>query len=269
MKTLMNIIVTGVIITILSLGSGLAEADEAGDLARKAQNPIANMISVPFQYNLSPESGPDERPLHILNIQPVIPFSLNEDWNLVTRTIIPLISQPGFYPDQGRESGLGDINMSLFFSPAKPSETIWGVGPVLQFPTASNSRLGTEKWCAGLAGVALKMKGPWVYGALINNIWSFAGDDDRDSINQMLIQPFVNYNMPEGWYLSFSPIITANWETDSDNTWTVPLGLGVGRVTKMGKQPVNLSLAFYYNVEKPDYTDDWQVRFQYTLLFPK
>lgn len=244
-------------------------AYEAEDLARQSQNPVADLISVPFQYNIWPDTGPDENPLHVLNIQPVIPFHLNEEWNLVTRTIIPLTSQPSLYAGQGRESGLGDVNMSFFFSPAEPSETIWGIGPIFQFPTASDSRLGTEKWCAGLTGVALKMKGPWVYGALINNIWSFAGDDDRDDVNQMLIQPFVNYNMPGGWYLSFSPVITANWEADSDNRWTVPLGLGVGRVTAVGKQPVNISLAFYYNVEKPDSLDDWQVRFQYTLLYPK
>lgn len=254
---------------LLNLCSPCFAEVETSDLAKQSQNPVADLISVPFQYNLSPQTGPNERPLHVLNIQPVIPYQLNEDWNLITRTIIPLISQPEFISGQGRETGLGDINMTLFFSPRKSEGLVWGVGPVFQFPTATDDRLGKDKWCAGLAGVALKMKGPWVCGALVNNIWSFAGDDDRDDVNQMLIQPFINYNLAGGWYYSFSPIITADWEADSDNRWTVPLGLGVGRVMTIGKQPVNISAAAYYNVEKPEYVDDWQLRLQFTLLYPK
>lgn len=249
-------------------GSSFAEV-ETSDLAKQSQNPVADLISVPFQYNLYPQTGPNERPLHVLNIQPVIPFHLNDKWNLITRSIIPVISQPKFVSGQGRETGIGDINLSLFFSPKKTGEVTWGLGPVFQFPTATEDRLGKDKWCAGLAGVALKMKGPWVYGALVNNIWSFAGDDDRDDVNQTLIQPFINYNLAGGWYYSFAPIITADWEADSDNRWTVPLGLGVGRVMTIGKQPVNISTAAYYNVEKPEYVDDWQIRLQFTLLYPK
>ncbi len=267
-KSLLQFIIVMIFVLLVLCGSSAAEVD-SGELARKSQNPIANMISVPFQYNLSPQTGPYERPLHVLNIQPVMPFQLNENWNIIARTIIPVISQPQFISGQGRETGLGDINMTLFFSPRKAEKLIWGIGPVFQFPTATDDRLGADKWCAGIAGVALKMKGPWVYGALINNIWSFAGDDDRDDVNQMLIQPFINYNLPKGWYYSFSPVITANWEADSGNQWTVPLGLGVGRVMTLGKQPVNISAAAYYNVEKPEYVDDWQIRLQFTLLYPK
>ena len=257
------------LLLLLRLYSPCFAEVETSDLAKQSQNPVADLISIPFQYNLYPRTGPQERPLHVLNVQPVIPFHLNDKWNLITRTIIPVVSQPEFISDQGRETGLGDINMSLFFSPKKSGEVTWGIGPVFQFPTATDGRLGKDKWCAGIAGVALKMKGPWVYGALVNNIWSFAGDDERDDVNQTLIQPFINYNLAGGWYYSFAPIITADWEADSDNRWTVPLGLGVGRVTTMGKQPVNVSLSLYYNVEKPEFVDDWHLRLQFTLLYPK
>lgn len=205
----------------------------------------------------------------MLNIQPVWPFSLNEEWNLITRTIVPVISQPEFIPGDGRTDGLGDINFTAFFSPAKPGKWIWGVGPVLLLPTATDDVLGTEKWGAGPSAVVLTVQGHWVYGALINQIWSFAGDDDRDDVDQMLIQPFVNYNLTDGWYLSSSPIITANWEADSGNKWTVPVGGGFGKIFRIGKQPMNASVQAFYNVEKPDNGPDWTLRLQLQFLFPK
>jgi hypothetical protein len=136
-------------------------------------------------------------------------------------------------------------------------------------PTATDDVLGTEKWGAGPSAVVLTVQGHWVYGALINQIWSFAGDDDRDDVDQMLIQPFVNYNLTDGWYLSSSPIITANWEADSGNKWTVPVGGGFGKIFRIGKQPMNASVQAFYNVEKPDNGPDWTLRLQLQFLFPK
>jgi len=251
----------------------MAQSDSAAELARKAQNPIANMISVPFQLNWNFDTGPLEKDQQILNIQPVLPISLNDDWNLITRTILPLISQPAFTTGQSRESGIGDINFSAFFSPKKtgPSGWIWGVGPALIMNTASDDRLGQGAWSLGPTGVFLKMKGDWVTGALINNVWSISTDPGRSDVNQMLIQPFINYNFPKkpGRYLSFSPIITANWEADGGDKWTVPLGLGIGQVMKLGKQAVNLQLAAYYNVVRPDDASPWQIRAQFVLMYPK
>jgi len=269
-----------VLISILLLAwnhTALAQSaqtkSDAAELARKAQNPIANMISLPFQLNWNFDTGPLEKDQKILNIQPVYPITLNDDWNLVTRTILPIISQPPFAPGQGRENGIGDINFSAFFSPKKPTSGgwIWGAGPILVMNTASDDRLGQGAWSLGPAGVFLKMSGPWVTGALINNVWSISEDSGLSDVNQMLIQPFINYNFPDkpGRYLSFSPIITANWEAESGQEWTIPLGLGIGQVMKFGKQPVNLQLASYYNVVRPDNASRWQIRAQLVFMFPK
>jgi hypothetical protein len=247
-----------------------AEPD-AGALAKAVQNPVADLISVPFQYNANFDYGPREKTQHVLNIQPVYPINLSSQWNLITRTIVPLISQPAFTPSQDRENGIGDVQLSLFLSPAQPTGWIWGVGAIAQFDTASDDRLGQGKIGLGPTAVALKISGPWVTGALINNVWSVAGDDDRPDVNQMLLQPFVNYNFPQhpGRYLTFSPIVTANWEASGDDVWTVPVGLGIGQILKLGKLPVNLQASAYWNVVKPDFGADWQLRLQAALLFPK
>lgn len=249
--------------------TGFAQETEA--LAKAAQNPIASMISVPIQSNTNLNVGPGKDVQEVVNIQPVYPMSLTRDWNLITRTIVPLLSQPELVPGQGRTNGIGDIQFSGFFSPTKPGAWIWGVGAVLQFPTASDDVLGQGKWAAGPTAVALQNNGPWGYGVLINNVWSFAGDDDRSSVNQLLVQPFLNYNVPghPGLYFTSSPVITANWKAASGQRWTVPLGLGVGQIMKWGTQPVNLQAAAYYNVERPDGAANWNLRLQLQFLFPR
>lgn len=143
------------------------------------------------------------------------------------------------------------------------------MGPILSFPSATDEVLGAEKWSAGPTAVALKIQGPWVVGALANNLWSYAGDDDREDVNQFLFQYFINYNMPQGWYISSAPIITANWKADSGNQWTVPVGGGVGKIFRIGKQPVNAQAQAFYNVERPDNGPDWTLRLQLLFLFPK
>lgn len=244
-----------------------------GDIAKATQNPVAAMISVPFQNNTNFNVGPEEKTQNVLNIQPVIPLTLTENWNLITRTIIPVISQPKSVPGQDRENGIGDIQFSAFLSPTEPTSGgwIWGAGPIVQLDTASDDRLGAQRWGLGPSAVILKPTGAWVFGALINNVFDAGGDSDRDDVNQMLIQPFINYNFPDkpGRYLTFAPIITANWEADSEDTWTVPLGGGIGQIIKWGKTPVNLQASAYYNVESPRFGADWQMRLQAQFLFPK
>jgi hypothetical protein len=261
------------LVGISTMSTAQEQQASASDLAKAAQNPIAAMISLPFQNNTNFNVGPEEKTQNILNIQPVIPVDLNPQWNLVTRTIIPVISQPEFVPGQGRTNGIGDIQFSAFLSPKDPTPTgwIWGAGMIAQLDTATDDVLGAGKWGLGPTAVALKMNGPWVYGGLINNVWSVAGDDDRADVNAMLIQPFVNYNFPDkpGRYLTFAPVMTANWEADSEDRWTVPLGLGIGQIMKWGEQPVNLQASAYYNVEAPDNGADWQLRLQVQFLFPK
>jgi hypothetical protein len=252
-------------------GDGTIEPGENAEeeLAKAAQNPVADMISLPFQNNTNFNFGPEEKTQNILNIQPVWPFSLNEEWNLITRTIVPVISQPELFAGDDRENGLGDTTFTAFLSPAEPGKWILGAGPVLLLPTASDDKLGKDKWGAGPSAVALTSDGPWLYGVLVSQIWSFAGDSDRDDVNQSLMQPFVNYNLPDGWYLVSSPIITANWEADSNDTFTVPLGGGFGKIFRIGRQPVNAQIQAFYNVERPDYGADWTLRMQWQFLFPK
>jgi len=271
------LLIAVVLMAIVAGTAGAAEVEDTGDntaLAKAAQNPVADMISLPFQWNMNYNYGPLDRQQQVLNIQPVYPFELNQDWNLITRTIVPVISQPPFTPSQDRENGIGDIQFSAFLSPVKPTAGgwLWGAGLVGQLDTASDDRLGQGKYGLGPTAVMVRMQGQWVLGGLINQVWSVAGDDDRPDVSQMLMQPFVNYNFPNspGRYLSFAPIITANWEADhARDVWTVPLGLGIGQILRIGKQPVNVSLAYYTNVEKPDFGPDYQVRLQVTFLFPK
>ena len=244
------------------------DVDE-GDLARAAQNPVADLISLPFQNNLNTDVGQFNNAQNVLNIQPVIPFNLNEDWNLITRTIFPLVYQPSLFPGDDYDFGLGDVQFSAFFAPVEPvNGWILGAGPTVRLPTATNRRLGPRKWAAGPSVVALRMEGPWVFGGLVQNVWSLAGSGDRN-FSEFLIQPFVNYNLSDGWYLTSSPIITANWYADSDNQWTVPVGGGVGKILQTGAQPMNLSVQGYYNVETPTNGPEWTIRIQLQLLFPK
>jgi hypothetical protein len=245
---------------------GSADSQEA--LAKAAQNPIAAMISLPFQNNFNFGIGPNKVTQWDLNVQPVIPISINKDWNLIWRTIIPIINLPSPASGVPSASGLGDINPQFFFSPAKPGKLIWGVGPTLTFPTATDTVLGNSEWCAGPAAVALTIQGHWVMGAVANQQWSFAGWGDH-YVSTFLVQPFVNYNLKHGWYLVSSPIMTANWAANSSDRWTVPLGGGVGKIFKIGKQAFNGTIQAYDNVVTPDNGPSWQLRVQLQLLFPK
>lgn len=259
-------------LSMLFAASAAAQEGDATNLAKAAQNPIADMISVPLQYNINFDTGPLDGTQHILNIQPVYPVKLNAEWNVITRTIVPVISQPAFSAGQDREFGLGDIQFSTFLSPIAPvGGWILGMGAIAQLNTATNDRLGQGVWGLGPTAVALKIAGSWVFGALINNVWSVSEDDGRPGVNQMLLQPFVNYNLPDapGRYLSFSPIVTADWKADSGQRWTVPLGLSVGQIVKIGGQPLNLQAGAYYNVQHPDDGARWQIRFLVAFLFPK
>jgi len=248
-------------------------AMSAEELAKLAQNPVGNLISLPFQNNTNFNVGPLSGTQNILNIQPVIPFAVNNDWNLITRTIIPVINQPGFLPGQDSVNGVGDIQFNAFLSPSEPSAggLIWGAGVITQVPTHTNDRLGNDRWGLGPTAVVLRLEkgSPWVYGALFNNVWSVGSDSDP-AYNNFLLQPFVNYNFPQGFYLTSAPIVTANWKADNDDRWTVPLGGGVGKIFHFGRLPVNTQLSAYYNVVTPDSGGaDWQLRAQVQLMFPK
>ncbi len=241
--------------------------DQTEALAKLAQNPVGNLISLPIQWNLGFGAGPDPTYVSTLNIQPVVPISITEDWNIITRTIVPILSVPTARADT-HVAGIGDVNFTAFLSPAKGGKFIWGVGPSFLFPTASSPQLGGGKWGLGPSVVALYIEKQIVAGALVSNVWSYAGWGDRD-INSMTLQPFFNYNLPRGWYLTTSPIITANWEAEVEDRWTVPVGGGVGKIVHLGKLPLNVTAQAYYNVVTPEFGPDWSIRLQCQFLFPK
>ena len=249
-------------------GDGIIDPgeDEIAELARAVQNPVASLISVPIQNNTAFDWGPQGGTLNVANIQPVFPFDISDNWNLITRTIFPIISQPELIPGQGRETGLGDVVFTAFFSPAKAGKLIWGVGPAVNIPTATDDRLGAKEWGLGPSVVFLTMPGNWVLGGLMNNIWDVNGSTD---INFFFSQWFANYNLDNGWYLTTAPIITANWEASSGNRWTIPVGGGGGKVFMAGKQPMNVNLQAYYNIEAPMFVGDWSSRIQVQFMFPK
>ncbi len=256
--------------------ASLEAAAQEEDLRAKTQNPVGNLISVPLESNF--DFGAPNGTAYIGNLQPVIPFRLG-DWNLINRTILPLVSVEGLIDGTpeipqgaagtGREFGLGDLNYSLFFSPAEVGKFIWGVGPSVTLPTASYDEMGSGKYSAGPTGVVLAQPAPWSFGVLARQLWSIEGKSDREQVSQFLIQPFVNFNLDDGWFLFSDPSITANWKRSSDQRWTVPLGGGVGRLFKIGEQPINTRLGAFYNLEKPDNAPDWAVKFTFQLLFPK
>jgi hypothetical protein len=260
-----------------ALAAAPAHAElSAEDLAKIAQNPVGNLISVPFQENAYFNVGPLDATQNVLNIQPVIPISISDDWNIITRTIIPLIWQPAFAPGQGSVSGIGDVQVSAFLSPAKPGAWIWGVGAVTQLPTHSNNRLGNNNAGLGPTFVVLHLEhgSPWVYGVLLNNVWSVGSTDypfnsNAPKYSNGLMQPFLNYNFEGGAYLTSSPIITVNWEARGSQQWTVPMGGGVGKLFKIGRLPVNTQIGAYYNVVRPDFANNWAVRAQVQFMFPK
>jgi hypothetical protein len=249
------------------------------DLAAAAQNPIAAVYSLPFQNNTYFGAGPNHNETaNVLNIQPVLPFTFGE-LNIISRTIAPLIYLPGLSTDtsditsetpfSGSHFGLGDINQSLFFSPAHSEELLWGVGPAFSLPTATATPLGSGKFSMGPTAVGLVMPKSWVIGILGRQLWSVAGSSDRSNVSQLLLQPFVNYNLPEGWYLTSSPIITANWNATPGNKWNFPLGGGIGKILKIGEQPINIGLQAFDYVQSPNGGPRWALRFQVQLLFPR
>lgn len=242
-------------------------SDDAQALAKKSQNPVADLITVPLQSNTNFGVGPSNAVQEVFNLQPVIPFHLGS-FNLITRTIIPIISQPNLGSGQtGSTFGLGNINATFFLSPANPGKFVWGVGPVFGFPTNTSPAVGSAKWTFGPSVVLLGTPGPWTIGVLANNVWSWAGGGSQN-VNALLVQYFVNYNFKGGWYLTTSPIITANWNAAPySNKWTFPVGGGFGKLQFIGRLPINLNAAVYYNVWHPDVGPTWQLRLTLAFLF--
>jgi hypothetical protein len=249
---------------------GAASADEAAELAQKLANPVAALISVPIQANYDSDYGPaDEGSIMRVNIQPVIPLSINDDWNLISRTIVPIVDQNDVPFSGVSEFGLGDTVQSLFFSPKAPTSGgwIWGAGPVLLAPTATDEVLGAKKWGIGPTAVMLKQNGPWTFGGLANHIESFAGDGDRADVSATFLQPFVSYITPSQTTYALNTEGTYNWET---RKWSIPLNATVGQLLRVGNQLIQVGGGIRYWMESPDSgPEGWGIRLQFTLLYPK
>ncbi|KIN91104.1 hypothetical protein [Thauera sp. SWB20] len=260
------------LLAVLGLAmSPAASADSDAELAMKAQNPISAMISFPLQLNYDEGYGATgDGKKWVLNLRPVVPFDLNEDWNLISRTIVPLIDQEDFAAGGTLdESGLGDVQQNLFFSPKAPTAGgwIWGVGPALLLPTASDKVLGGEKWALGPTAVVVKQANGWTYGVLGNHLWSVAGEDDRDDISASLIQPFFGYTTRTSTTFMINTESTYDWKTE---TWSVPVNLMATQMLRVGGQPLTLQAGARYWADSPDGgPDGWGFRFAVTFLFPK
>lgn len=253
----------------LLLSTAAAWSQEEEKLARLLANPIASLISVPLQSNWEFEAGPEKDTRYVLNFQPVVPSSLNKEWNLITRVIVPTVSQVPLVPGGESSFGLSDVTASFFISPAQPRGLIWGVGPVFLLPMTSDPALGREKWGTGPTFVVLKQSGHFMYGALANHIWSFAGDDGRSDVSTTFAQPFVSLLLPRGRTISLNTETTRDWKAPDGQEWTVPINLQYNQVTKIGPLPVSLGVGAGYFVEKPTNGPSWKLRLNVTFLFPR
>jgi hypothetical protein len=252
-----------------------ASADEAGEaseasLAMQLSNPVAALISVPLQLNYDQDIGPaDDGNRWLLNVQPVIPFNLNDEWNLISRTILPVVRQSDIFPGAGSQTGIGDVVQSIFFSPKAPTASgwIWGAGPVLLLPTGSNDLLTTDKWGAGPTAVVLKQSNGWTRGVLANHLWSFAGEDDRADVNATFLQPFLTFTTPTQWTFGLNTESTYDWENEQ---WSVPVNVSASKLTRLGTQLVSFGGGVRYWLDSPDSgAEGLGLRLTVTLLFPR
>ena len=243
-----------------------ASAQDADALAQELSNPVSSLISLPLQNNFDFGFG-DDGWQYRLNVQPVIPFALNEDWNLITRTIIPFVHQEDVIGSSS-QTGLSDTLASFFFSPAQPTDkgVTWGIGPAVLLPTATDDLLGSEKWGAGPTAVVVRIHGPCTYGFLANHVWSFAGDDDREEVSSTFIQPFYAYQLGKGATFTINSESSYNWKTED---WTIPINIFYSKVFRIGDQMMQWQAGGRYYLESPEGGPDWGIRISLNFLFPK
>jgi len=256
-------------IAVIAILQQSAAAQDASDLAKATQNPVGDLAALPIEVKFLAGGGlTNGGSILNVNFEPVIPLAVSENWNVIVRTILPYLSIPG--PQLTRFTGFGDVKEQLFFTPSHPGALLWGVGPVFSFPTATNGLATTGSWAMGPSVVLLKFAGNLVFGTLAFKVWTFADNDHAPpEVNGLNVQPFFNYDFRDGWALGLSPSITANWDAPRGEKWTVPLGLGISKVTVVGTHPVLLGIDYYNNVERPTAATKTEMRFLVALLYPK
>ena len=242
-----------------------ADDVDVNALAKDTQNPVGDVVSMPFQFNFNTGGDLADADYFLLNFQPVVPIRITPSWNVIARTIVPFPSIPNGSTTEG---GIGDIQEQLYFTPTRPGAIIWGVGPMLSLPTATNPLARTGSWAAGPGAVVLTMPGPWVLGGLVNMFYTFKDEGGDPKVNLVVIQPFINWNFGTGWALSSSPILTHNAELPDGDQWTVPVGAGISRTLVFKAQPMSLSAAYFTNVVRPPGAALNQLRFQLSLIHP-
>ena len=245
-----------------------AAPGEGADLAKKLSNPVSDLVSVPFQFNWEQNVGPHDDTRFILNVQPVMPFTLTKDLNLVARVIVPLVSQPALFEGGSPTFGVSDVLTSFFFVPSRPGSFTWGAGPVISFPSTSEPTLGTGKWNVGPTVVVLKQSGPWTVGALWNQVWSVGGNEARQDVSQMFLQPFASYTTRSLWTISLQSETTANWKAE-EKKWTVPVNVLFSKLSSFGPFPASYSFGVGVYAAHPETGQTWKLRGAITLLLPR
>ncbi|MGH7622492.1 MAG: transporter [Gemmatimonadaceae bacterium] len=262
----------------LALGARAQQAapepapSSSADLAKQLSNPIADLVSVPFQFNWEQGVGYQDATRTVLNVQPVVPFSLNDKWNLIGRWIMPFVSQPALTPGSEPVYGLSDVLFSAFFAPkSTKSGLIWGIGPAAALPMSDDPRIGSGQWSVGPTGVVLKTSGPWTYGVLANQLWSFkaTSDADRPKVNRTFVQPFLSYTTPHAVSFVVQSEATYDHEAASGDKWTFPINFQVSQVTRFGPFPFSVLGGWGYFVESPDIGPDRKIRIAFTILLPR
>jgi len=266
-RTLARLVLVGALGALLSPAAAQAQESHA-ELAKKLSNPVASLVSIPLQYNWAQGVGPDEDTRFILNVQPVVPFSVGKDWNMIMRVIMPFMGQPALGPGLPAASGLGDILASFFLSP-KQSSIIWGVGPAIGLPTTAEPPLGLGQFTLGPTGVILKQVGPWTFGTLAYQVWSIAGSETRADVSQMYVQPFLSHTSKSALTVSLNSESTLKWKAASGQKYTIPINLAVSKMANLGQFPASYGLGGGYYVETPDGGPEWQLRGVITILLPQ
>jgi hypothetical protein len=266
----MSLSTKGAVVGMLAPALAFAQ-DGAEDIAKQLSNPVADLVSVPFQFNWEEGVGFEDATRMVLNVQPVVPFTLNEDWNLIARWIMPFVSQPAFAPGLESSYGLSDIVFSTFFSPRKSTGMTWGVGPVLGLPTTNDPTLGSGKWTAGPTVVLLKQQGPWTYGLLANHLWSIAdtSDADRPDVSKTFLQPFLSYTTPSAISYVLNTEATYDHEAADGDEWTVPINVSISKVRQLGPFPFSIQVGYGYFVDAPSIGPERKLRASFTLILPR